>query len=138
MRKNKKIQKPKGKHFSKGKPPVHLIPSEAIIAMARGFEYGANKYGEYNFREGIKWTEITSSLNRHYLAFMQGIDIDEESGLPHVYLIGANFAMLTYMIEHFPELDNRFGSKKIKKNKPKKTKKHGPRRSSSGHIYPIR
>lgn len=123
------MKKPKGKHFSQGKAPVHLIPSEAIIALARGFEYGANKYGEYNFRDGIHWTEITSSLNRHYLAFMQGIDIDEESGLPHVYLIGANFAMLVYMIEHHPELDNRYTS--LRKKNATKSKKTLSRSNSS-------
>lgn len=116
--------KAKGKHFSKGKAPIHLIPSEAITAMAHGFGFGAAKYGEYNFRYGIEWTELTDSLMRHTLAFLKGEDDDPESGLPHVWHIGNNFAMLEYMRVHHPELDNRF------KNEAK-SKKAKPRRKSS-------
>ena len=41
-------------------------------------------------------------------AYMWGEDLDPESGLPHVFLAGANLNMLSYMIKHHPQLDDRY------------------------------
>lgn len=101
-----------GKKEDSNKAPISLIPTEAILAMAEGFAYGAKKYGAHNFREGIEYTRLIDSLMRHTLAFLAGEDIDEESGLPHVSLMGSNFAMLQYQTVHHPELDNRYKSPK--------------------------
>ena len=104
----------KGTKKDQGKAPIHLIPSEAIIGIARGLEYGAVKYGEYNFRQGIEYTRILDSLMRHTLAYLSGEDNDPESGLSHIWLIGSNYAMLEWQRVHHPELDNRYkGTPKI-------------------------
>lgn len=102
-----------GKKFDQGKAPLHMIPEEAIEGMALAFAYGAKKYGEYNYRNGIDVTRLTDSLGRHVLAYLKGEDNDPESGLPHTYHILANAAMLEYMRVHKPEFDNRF---KVKTN----------------------
>ena len=100
-----------GNKSDSGKAQIHLIPTEAILGMASALAMGAEKYGEYNFREGLEYTRIINSLMRHTLAFLAGEDNDSESGLPHTYHIGANYAMLEYMRVHHPELDNRYKNK---------------------------
>ncbi len=97
----------KGIKNDNGKPPIHMIPEEAILGMAIAFNYGAKKYTKMNYRKGISITRLTDSLIRHTLAYTKGIDIDEESGLPHTQLILANAAMIEYMRINKPEFDDR-------------------------------
>lgn len=97
-----------GKKFDSDKAPLHMIPEEALIGMAYGFKYGADKYGTFNYREGLSITRLTDSLRRHTLALLRGQDIDPESGLPHSWLILANSAMLDYTIQNHPEMDDRY------------------------------
>lgn len=85
-----------------------MNPEVAIEGMAMAFAYGAKKYGSFNYRKGIAFTRILDSLGRHSLAFSKGIEIDEESGLPHTWLILANAAMLEYMRVHKSEFDDRY------------------------------
>jgi len=97
----------KGSKYDNGKAPIHMIPEEAILGMAQAFGYGAKKYDRFNYRKGIELTRLNDSLMRHMLAFSQGIDKDEESGLSHLYHAAANVAMMIYMHENKPEMDDR-------------------------------
>lgn len=98
---------------SKGKPMISLVPQEAIIGIARGFEHGIEKHGKHEFRDNnVTYTEIIDSLMRHTLAYLSGEDIDPDSGLPHVQLIGCNYAMLEWKRVHHPEQDDRYKGKK--------------------------
>ena len=76
--------------------------------MGHAFAMGAEKHGPYSFRdEPIEYTELIDSLMRHTLAFLDGEDLDPESGLPHTYHILANAAMLEYTRVNAPEKDDR-------------------------------
>lgn len=73
--------------FDNDKPKIHLVPPEAIIEAAKVFGFGAEKYGENNWRHDINKFPVSrhySSIQRHLLAYISGEDIDPESGLPHV------------------------------------------------------
>lgn len=105
---SKKKRKSKGTKNDQGKAPIHLIPVEAIIGMSHALGFGANKYGEYNFREGLEYTRLIDSLMRHTLAYLAGEENDPESGLPHTWHIGANFAMLEFTRINNPEMDDRY------------------------------
>jgi len=73
--------------YDKGKPKMHLIPPEALESMAIVLGFGAEKYGENNWRKDINNTSFGrtySSLQRHLNAFWSGEDFDPESGLPHL------------------------------------------------------
>jgi len=96
-----------GVKFDEGKPMISLIPSEFIEGCATALTFGASKYGKHNFRKGMAWTRLMDSMQRHYLAILRNEDIDPESKLPHIDHIAANVAMLKYMMEHFPEKDDR-------------------------------
>lgn len=103
-----KKKKKEADRFNEGKDPMHLVPPDAIRAMAKVLGYGATKYSENNWRKGSKWSVPYASLMRHLLKFWEGEDLDEESGLPHVYHIIMNSAMLVEYYERFKDLDDRY------------------------------
>ena len=83
-----------GVKFDTGKRRVDLVPTEAINALADILTAGAVKYGEHNWRHGMDWSRVYGAAQRHMLAFWGGDDIDEESGMPHLWHALTNIAFL--------------------------------------------
>ena len=83
-----------GVKFDTGKRRVDLVPTEAINALADVLTAGAVKYGEHNWRHGMDWSRVYGAAQRHMLAFWGGDDIDEESGMPHLWHALTNMAFL--------------------------------------------
>lgn len=98
----------KGTKNDQGKAPVSLIPRSAIIGIAKALDFGAKKYDRYNFMNGIEYTRLTDATMRHIFAFLDGEDIDKESGLNHINHAAANLCMLLYMLDNRQEMDDRF------------------------------
>lgn len=89
-----------------GKPPIHLVPRSFIEGVALGFNYGTFKYEKWNWRKGLRWSRLGDAAMRHIIAFMDGEDIDEDSGLSHLDLAGCNIAMLkAHAVEKLGEDD---------------------------------
>jgi len=100
-------QKNKAVKADEGKLRYDLIPPEALEDLARVLTYGANKYTDNNWQQGLKWSRVFASLMRHMWAWWRGQDLDEESGLPHLAHAACNvFFLSTYSYSH-PELDDR-------------------------------
>ena len=88
---------------------MDLLPTEALVEIAKGFSFGAKKYGRFNWRKGLVYSRVYSALQRHLTAWNAGEDFDPESGLTHLAHAGCNLMfLLTYLQEH-PELDDRYG-----------------------------
>ena len=68
-----------GVKFDTGKPPLGLIPRQALEAEAQVMAFGANKYGRDNWRGGMDWTRLSDAALRHITAFVDGEDVDPES-----------------------------------------------------------
>tara|TARA_B110000971_G_scaffold203782_1_gene224590 strand:+ start:697 stop:1023 length:327 start_codon:yes stop_codon:yes gene_type:complete len=98
--------------FDTGKPPINLVPSEAIIAAANVFAFGAQKYGENNWRRDLNDFPVSrhyASIMRHMLAWNSGEDIDPESGLPHLHHAMTQLMILTVcQQEATADVDDRF------------------------------
>jgi len=62
-------------------------------------ELGANKYGIFNYQNGMKWSRLVDALGRHTVSYLCNDLIDEESGRDHRYHMLANILMLTYHIK---------------------------------------
>lgn len=67
------------------KVPLALVPAAAIIGMARAFKEGARKYGPFNWRtKKVEAMTYAHAAMRHLLSFVDGEDIDPESGNEHI------------------------------------------------------
>lgn len=102
--------------YDNGKPPIHLIPTEAIVSIAQVLGFGAQKYGENNWREDAnitKWGRTYSSLQRHLTSFWGGEDTDPESGLSHLdHALTQLMILKMHTLETTnPDMDNRFKHK---------------------------
>jgi hypothetical protein len=105
-----------GTKFDQGKPSISLVPSEALIGMTRALDYGAKKYGRYNYRDGIEHSRILDAALRHIFAILGGEDTDPESGLPHLHHALASLAMLEWMRVNRPDLNNLYDYSKAAKH----------------------
>lgn len=79
------------------KPPLSLVPRALLYACGRALGFGANKYAANNWRRGMAWSSPLSGLLRHIVAWSEGEDNDEESGLSHLDHAAACLAFLTHM-----------------------------------------
>ena len=76
------------------KLPLWLVPSSLILAVAAVLGYGAKKYAANNWRRGMSYSEVYSAIQRHLSAWLEGEDIDEESGLNHIWHAACGLAFL--------------------------------------------
>lgn len=97
----------KGKHFDDGKLPLESINPYVEEALASVLQYGSKKYGLYNWRGGIAWSRVFGSLRRHLHEWYKGIEIDSESGLPHLSHALANLSFLIEYSQTHKNLDDR-------------------------------
>ena len=94
--------------FNYGKPELVYILDfpTAITEVAEVASYGANKYSRHNWKRGLKVRDVASSMLRHLVAFMNGDDIDDESGLRHTGAIAWNALVLAEMAQRY-DMDDR-------------------------------
>lgn len=92
-----------------GKPKLSycLLGRNLVENKARIWEHGASKYSRGNWLKGRPWTDCADSLLRHLTAFLNGEDIDPDSGLEHVDLIGTSADILINAVHTRPDLDDR-------------------------------
>lgn len=75
---------PKGE-AGKAKPPLALLPPEALRQAAWAHALGAAKYGVANWRENkVCATTYISAMMRHIGQYLDGEEADAESGLSHL------------------------------------------------------
>ena len=86
-----------GLRYNEGKPPMELIPPEALWAMAEVLGVGAKKYARRNWERGMSWGTVYACLFRHLLKWFQGQDRDEESGCSHLdHVLWNAMALVVY------------------------------------------
>jgi hypothetical protein len=86
---------------------MDLLDPLAIEGLSRVLAFGANKYGDNNWRGGLRYLRICGAILRHLFAIMRGEDIDPESGLPHVDHLGCNWMFLSNMMKTRRDMDDR-------------------------------
>lgn len=78
---------------SAGRGRFDLLPWPGMLALARRYEYGAERFGAQNWRKGVPLSRILSSLRRH--SSQVGYDFTED----HAAAVAWNaFAWIT-MVE---------------------------------------
>lgn len=93
--------------FNDGKTQWSLLDLDTIEGLVKVLEFGTVKYLANNWKKGLSFTSICDSLDRHKQAFLNGENLDKESGLPHVDHMQCNTMFLAYMFKFKPDMDNR-------------------------------
>lgn len=73
-----------GTKHDDGKPPMGLLPWDALTEVAKVLDYGAVKYSVNGWRDVRPCSRYLDAAFRHLGAFVQEGDLDDESGLPHL------------------------------------------------------
>lgn len=95
-----------GLRYDVGKARFDLIPPEFMEAIAQHYEIGARKYSDRNWERGMSYCRCFASLMRHAWAWMQGEDVDPETGSHHMIAVAWNaIALYTYYTRQIGEDD---------------------------------
>jgi hypothetical protein len=71
--------------IAEGKLPLHLWPTTATALGAMGFLDGMLKYGRTNWRvAGVRTSVYIDAAMRHLMAYLEGEEVDPDSGVPHL------------------------------------------------------
>jgi len=97
-----------GLKYDNDKPRMDLLDFDALEGLAKVLTFGAKKYDEHNWRNGISYSRLTAAMLRHLAALQRGEDIDAESGLPHIDHLGCCWMFLSNMTKTRPDLDDRY------------------------------
>jgi hypothetical protein len=78
------------------KTPLHLLPPSASAAAAWAHKLGADKYGAWNWRSAkVCSATYIGAIKRHLDAWVDGEDLDPESGVTHLAHIIASCNILS-------------------------------------------
>lgn len=99
--------------YNTGKRKWALVDFKSLEPMVEVLESGALKYEEFNWTKGMPVTQVSESLLRHIFAFLEGEDLDVESGKSHLGHIMSNAMFLSYIMREKPEFDDRRNGNKI-------------------------
>ena len=90
------------------KLPLALVPSSALIYLGIALAEGARKYGPFNWREKkVEAMTYAHAALRHLFAWIDGEEIDPESGNPHLAHALACLGILADAVECKILIDNR-------------------------------
>lgn len=88
------------------KTRLDLLPFEALEEIGKVMHSGAVKYGDYNWKQGMKWSRLLAALLRHIFAWAIGEDNDKETGRSHLAHAACNLLfLLTYELLDLGEDD---------------------------------
>lgn len=94
-------EKSKGLKNDEGKPDYTLLAPCFLEGVIKVLEHGVQTYGFENWKKGIEERRLLSAIARHLFAIIGGEDIDQNSGIAHIYHIGANVQFLSWYREAF-------------------------------------
>jgi hypothetical protein len=77
------------------KVPFWVIPPRVLAEIGLSLLEGARKYGPYNWRHaGVRGSVYYDASLRHMTSWMEGQDIDPESGVHHISKAIASLVVL--------------------------------------------
>jgi hypothetical protein len=95
--------------FNDGKRKLSMVfeMPDAIDGVTRVLEFGAEKYARCNYVHGLPYTEVVDSTLRHLMCFINGEQVDKESGLHHVHHAACNLLFLSQYVVTNHDKDDR-------------------------------
>lgn len=73
-----------GVKHDQGKARIDLWSADVIEEVSKVHEFGAKKYAEYNWAEGLDYHRPFGAAMRHLWAWWRGEENDKETGLNHL------------------------------------------------------
>lgn len=80
-----------------GKHRPTLVPTSLVRAVTAIREYGCQKYHDPENWRRVEPQRYRDAAYRHWLEYLDGKAVDEESGLPHLWHLACNIAFLIEM-----------------------------------------
>lgn len=109
----------KARRYNQGKLRYELLPEYALRDIVEVYTKGAHKYtiyndddsikddGSNNWRKGLSWMSMLSSIERHIKAFKQGEDFDPDLGTKHLANAAWGIMGLLEYYKIYPQGDDR-------------------------------
>lgn len=101
-----------GTKYDGNKAPMYLLPFEPLQEVAQVFEFGKQKYGEFNYLQGIPVTRLLSACLRHVMAHLWVETNDKETGRSHLAHAMCCLLMAMQMQITKAEMDDRLVNRK--------------------------
>lgn len=93
-----------GNKYDAGKLPWDLLPPRALELVVEVLQFGAKKYGPYNWRKGIRYSRLFAAVQRHLWAFWQGENLDPETKISHLAHAACGILFMLQMRADFAKL----------------------------------
>ena len=91
-----------------GKPPLAKLPWKALREVSLVQLYGQQKYGDFdNYKKGMEVSRNLSCAVRHIADYMDGHDLDSESGRSHLAHAAARLLFVLENISDRKVIDDR-------------------------------
>lgn len=97
-----------GKKNDDGKPMFNCLPQDALMELGRVAALGARKYGQHNYRKGIKVSRYIDAAFRHLIAATNGEEEDQAEGNNHWISVAWNALVIYQSLLDDPSLDDRY------------------------------
>lgn len=98
----------KGIKLDGRKVPLQLLSPLWLMGVGTVLAFGAEKYAAHNWRNGIEHSRLIGAALRHLLAYLDGEDLDPETGLPHLHHLSCCVMFLSELSVTHPHLDDRY------------------------------
>ena len=83
-----------------------LIPPRGIEEVHKVFNQKLKTYNINEWKQGLSWSEVLSSLKRHLIEFEKGNDFDEDNNL-HIASVAMQALILSEYYSLYPQGDDR-------------------------------
>lgn len=83
-----------GRKDDADKVRMELLPPEFLTATATVLTFGAKKYNDRNWENGMKWSRVFGALMRHMWDWWRGTKYDAETGYSHLWHAACCLAFL--------------------------------------------
>lgn len=95
---------------NEGKLRWRNFPLFLLKPLMEVAQFGEGKYETYNYLKGGSQNQYLDCIKRHLEKYESPFenDLDDESKVNHLAHVAWNALVAIYMLEQFPELDDRF------------------------------
>lgn len=85
-----------GRKDDSDKTRYELLPPELLENISKVLTFGAKKYADRNWEQGMNWSRVYGALMRHLWSWWNPFepDTDPETGMSHLHHAGCCIAFL--------------------------------------------